>query len=144
MARTPRNQNSKSPATTNVGEMFVAIASHEIEATPSEVNAADLFQQAKIRAYNQGIRRNRANKEYPYQKGNVLVQYSWDGTPDSIFLTGEAMSDYTKGLIFNPCSDLKVIPRFLYNFTGHDLRWASYNRETNEIQKVKQTTFQIG
>lgn len=144
MARTPRNQNSKSPATTNVGEMFVAIASHEIEATPQEVNAADLFQQSLTKAHNEQTRRNRASQERQYQKGNIIVQYAYDGTPETIFLACEAMNDNTKEMIFGACSDLRKIPFFLCNVSGLDLKKSFFNRDTLQVEKVKQRTFQIG
>ena len=144
MARTPRNQNSKSPATTNVGEMFVAIASHEIKATTQEIGFAELYQQKLAEAKNKETRDNRRNSERRYQGGSVIVQYSYDGTPQNIFCGSGKILPNTMEMIFNPCLTLRKIPFFLYNVSGFDLVKCYFNRETMQIQKVKQTTFQIG
>lgn len=143
MART-RNQNSKSPATNSIGDILVAISSHEVEATQSQVNAADLFQQKLTEAKNKEIRDNRRNSQRNYQERTVIVDYSYDGTPENIFCGSGTILPNTLEMIFNPCLTLRKIPFFLYNKSGFDLVKCYFNRETMQIQRVKQTTFQIG
>lgn len=90
---------------------------------------------------NKEARENRANTTRYYQKKQVSVLYSWDGTPSLITLDCEAMNPNTIDMVFGACSDLKKIPRFECNIEGYAHVWCTFNRTTNKVEKVPSRKF---